>query len=102
MSIRQTVGDVYKGMKLCIALLLTSALAAHASYDGSPEERADWIEFCAGQLKDHGANDRSVRKYCTCMSEIVDTSDKRRLYEWERMFPPAHAMCSKKANARWS
>jgi hypothetical protein len=81
---------------ICL-LLLVFALPALADYDGSPAERAKWIEFCIGSLKDTGESEHARRVYCRCMSDVVDTADFRRLYEWERMFPPAHLGCFKKA-----
>ena len=76
------------------ALFLSiSSTAAVADYDGSPQEKAKWVEFCVNSL--NSGKDRPGARliYCQCMSEVVDTADFRRLYEWERMFPPAHQSC---------
>lgn len=85
-------------MKSLAAILsLALALPAFAAYDGPSAEKAKWVAFCVDDLKDTGEKVRARGVYCHCMSEIVDTADYRRLYEWERMFPPAHLACYKKA-----
>jgi hypothetical protein len=85
-------------MKLFLALLLFAfTLPTLAEYDGPPAEKAKWIAFCVNGLKDTGEKESARRVYCRCMSDYVDTADYRRLYEWERMFPPAHLGCYKNA-----
>lgn len=85
-------------MKSLAALLLVlSTLPAFATYDGPPAEKAKWVAFCVDGLKDTGEKEKARGVYCRCMSEYVDTADYRRLYEWERMFPPVHLACYKKA-----
>ncbi len=79
------------------ALLLLLALPARAEYDGSPAAKAKWISFCVESLKDTKEKEPARRVYCRCMSEVVDTADFRRVYEWERIFPPAHLSCFEKA-----
>lgn len=77
---------------LAVTLLLALAVPTLADYDGTPAERAKWVEFCVNSLSNkEQPGDRRV--YCRCMSEIVDTADLRRPYEWERIFPPAHQSC---------
>lgn len=83
-----------------LLLLLVFALPARADDGGSPAKRAKWIEFCVGKLKDTRESTHARRFYCRCMSEVVDTADFRRLYEWERMFPPAHRNCFDRARFR--
>jgi len=82
------------------ALLLALALPAHAEYDGSPAEKAKWVAFCVAKLEKERKSHSARRVYCRCMSEVVDTADFRRLYEWERMFPPAHEACHDEAGFR--
>ena len=84
---------------ICLFLLIL-ALPARADYDGPPAEKAKWVEFCIGKLIDTKESEPARRVYCRCMSEVVDTADFRRLYEWERMFPPAHRNCFDKARFR--
>jgi hypothetical protein len=78
---------------LAVLLLLAFTLPTLAAYDGPPEEKSKWVAFCVVSLKDSGERESARRVYCRCMSEVVDTADYRRLYEWERMFPPAHHGC---------
>jgi hypothetical protein len=88
-------------MKLLPAiLLLFLASPALAAYDGPPAEKAKWISFCVESLKDTKEKEPARRVYCRCMSEVVDTADFRRVYEWERVFPPAHLGCFRKARFR--
>jgi hypothetical protein len=78
---------------LAVFLLLLCTLPAPAAYDGAPDEKEKWVAFCVDGLKDTGERISARRVYCRCMSEVVDTADYRRLYEWEQMFPPAHRGC---------
>ncbi len=88
-------------MKLLAAVLLVaSSLPALAAYNGPPAEKTKWIAFCIDSLKDTKESESTRRVYCRCMSDYVDTADFRRIYEWERMFPPAHLACFKKAGFR--
>lgn len=81
---------------LAVILLLALAAPTLADYDGTPAEKAKWVEFCVNSL--NGKERPGARRiYCRCMSAIVDTADFRRLYEWERIFPPAHRNCFAKA-----
>lgn len=76
------------------ALLLLFTLPA---YDGPPAEKAKWVAFCVNGLKDTGEKELAHGVYCRRMSDCVDTAGDRRLYEWERMLPPAHLACYKKS-----
>lgn len=84
-------------MQWLAILLLAAATPALAAYDGSPAEQSKWVAFCVGDLKNTKESERARRVYCRCMSEVVDTADFRDLFEWERMFPPAHRACFDKA-----
>jgi hypothetical protein len=90
---------VFSTLRLAALLLFALTATGLAGYDGSPAEKAKWGAFCVNSLNNKerlGAR----RVYCRCMSEIVDTTDFRRLYEWERIFPPAHRNCFDEAGFR--
>lgn len=83
---------VFSIFRLAAVLLLALIASAFAGYDGSPAEKAKWVEFCVNSLSNK-ERPCARRVYCRCMSEIVDTTDFRRPHEWERIFPPAHRNC---------
>jgi len=81
---------------LPIALLLTvTPLAAHAQ---TSAQQKDWIAHCISQISE--TNKSRAEKYCTCMADGADTSEKMRQTDLERSFPPLHRLCFEKAGFR--
>lgn len=71
--------------------LTISAAAADSAAD------AAWIAKCMAQLKEEHADAKSRRAYCACMHGYFEDNEPVRQTEMERMFPPAHLLCHKKA-----
>lgn len=81
---------------LLIALLLTTAtLSANAQQSA---QDTDWIAHCVSQISE--TNKSRAEKYCACMAEGADTSEKLRQTDLERALPPLHRLCFEKAGFR--
>ena len=93
-------------------VIVTAALAMLGAAVGLDSAVAElkpadiaWIDKCvADRVRDRSAGQmlpRSVeltlRKYCTCMQEIVQDNEPFGITELERSYPPAHEMCSQKS-----
>lgn len=84
-------------MRGILLALLLAATALPAGAQMSAQDR-DWIAHCAAQISE--TNKPRAEKYCTCMAESADTSEKLRQTDLERSFPPVHRLCFEKAGFR--
>lgn len=75
----------------CFALVFAGAPAAAQQI----AQDREWLAHCVSQILE--TNKPRARQYCACMEQTVDTSEKLRQTELERMWPPMHQACFKKA-----
>jgi hypothetical protein len=78
-----------------ILLVLASALAGTAAF--GQQMNADdlkWINQCIGDNKG-GASDETIRKYCICMNEKMDSNETKSITQWEKSHPAERAACDK-------
>ncbi|MDP2409027.1 MAG: hypothetical protein Q8M26_01945 [Pseudolabrys sp.] len=80
---------------LILALGLAAAPAAIANTP-SPADIA-WLERCAGQLKRERGDPAVVRRYCACMHQQFENNEPVGQSEMERLYPPMHRHCLRKA-----
>lgn len=60
-----------------------------------------WIDTCVDQRKSSNGQPVKLRKYCTCMQDIVeDNQPFENIAALERVYPPAHEMCWDKAGRK--
>lgn len=81
---------------------LGAALFSSALYAAMPTaaDRA-WIDTCISQRKSSKEAPARLRKYCTCMQQIVeDNQPLENATALERAYPPAHRMCWKDTGGR--
>jgi len=81
---------------------LGAALFSSALYAAMPTaaDRA-WIDTCISQRKSSKEAPARLRKYCTCMQQIVeDNQPFESVTALERTYPPAHQMCWKATGGR--
>jgi len=85
--------------RLLISALFAAALSPLSISMADADSAADaaWLAKCMSQLKEEHSDGKSRRVYCTCMHEYFDDNQPVRQTEMERMFPPAHLLCHKKA-----
>lgn len=76
------------------AAALLFAACTFASAEQAAQNR-DWIAHCVAQISE--TNKPRAKRYCECMAEAVDTSDKLRQTDLERSYPPVHRDCFDKA-----
>jgi hypothetical protein len=81
---------------LPIALLLAAATLPAGAQLGVQEK--EWVAHCVAQISE--TNKSRAEKYCICMAESVDVSEKLRQTDLERSFPPLHRHCFEKAGFR--
>ncbi len=81
---------------LLIVLSLTTATPS-ANAQASAQQKS-WIAHCVSQISE--TNKFRAEKYCTCMADSADTSEKLRQTDLERSFPPLHRLCFEKAGFR--
>ncbi|MEH2510283.1 hypothetical protein V1291_001637 [Nitrobacteraceae bacterium AZCC 1564] len=80
------------GLFACSAPTLAAKLTA--------ADRA-WINTCIDQRKSSKEQPEKLRKYCTCMQEVVeDNQPFENITALERTYPPAHEMCWKEAGRK--
>lgn len=80
---------------LVLALCLAAAPAA-ATAPPSPADIA-WLDRCADQLKRERADQAVVRRYCACMHQQFEDNEPVGQTEMERLYPPMHRHCLRKA-----
>lgn len=60
-----------------------------------------WINTCVDQRKSSKEAPAKLRKYCTCMQDVVDNNEPfENITALERTYPPAHEMCWDKAGRK--
>jgi len=60
-----------------------------------------WIDTCMTQRKMSKEQPKKLRKYCTCMQEVVDDNEPfDSISALEHTYPPAHQMCWKDAGKK--
>lgn len=60
-----------------------------------------WINTCIDQRKSSKEQPAKLRKYCTCMQDVVeDNQPFDDITALERTYPPAHEMCWEKAGRK--
>jgi hypothetical protein len=98
-AMRHTVQSVLGAGALCalaIGALAPPSLAAKLA----AADRA-WINTCIDQRKASKEEPAKLRKYCTCMQDIVeDNQPFENITALERTYPPAHEMCWEKARRK--
>lgn len=92
------ISHYLKNLPIVCALILSLATPTLAA-KLKPDDLA-WIETCAEQRKKEGIRPSALRKYCACMQEIVEDNRPFTVSELEHSYPPAHAMCHRKAGLR--
>lgn len=61
----------------------------------------NWIDTCISQRTAEGNKPAALRKYCTCMQEIVDDNEPfENATALERTYPPMHQLCYKQSGLR--
>jgi hypothetical protein len=56
-----------------------------------------WIDKCIADREIEKLDPVKLRKYCTCMQQIVDDNEPFSVSELEHSYPPAHVMCQDEA-----
>ena len=92
-------------LKITTALGILSAVTFSGSALAAKLTAADraWIDTCISQRKASGEKPAKLRKYCTCMQEVVVVEDNQpfeSITDLERTYPPAHQMCWKDAGRK--
>jgi hypothetical protein len=77
-----------------LALPVVTAVDAHAA-KLSAADRA-WIDTCITQRKETKERPDRLRKYCTCMHDVVDDNRPMTISDLEGTYPPVHEFCVKK------
>lgn len=81
---------------LAIAFAIPPAQAAKL-----PALDKAWTEQCVSLRKASKNLAGTVRNYCVCMQELIGAEQKfETITEMERMYPPAHRSCMRKAGMR--
>ncbi|MBN8962550.1 MAG: hypothetical protein J0H71_15565 [Rhizobiales bacterium] len=86
-----------------IAMLLLAATVAAQNAFAAKLEAAGrtWIDTCIAQRQSSKEKAAKLRKYCTCMREIVDNNEPfENITALERTYPPAHEVCWKDAGRK--
>ncbi|WP_424627672.1 hypothetical protein [Bradyrhizobium sp. SYSU BS000235] len=80
-------------------MLLTCSAPALAAKP-TAADRA-WIKTCIDQRQSSHEVPAKLRKYCTCMQDVVeDNQPFENVTALERTYPPAHEMCWDKAGRK--
>jgi hypothetical protein len=91
------------GSNVTVALGFLSATAFFSPAYSAKLTPADmrWIDTCIAIRKAEAISQSSLRKYCTCMQEIVDDNEPfENATALERTYPPAHRTCRRQAGIR--
>jgi invasion protein IalB len=82
------------------ALVVTSLASPAPAAKLTAADRA-WIDTCMAQRQMSKEQPKKLRKYCTCMQEVVDDNEPfDSISALEHTYPPAHQMCWKDAGRK--
>ena len=85
-------------MKFLLALLLAASASTGSSAGATPTtDDLQWVSRCVAYHTRNGATQRAARTYCVCMHGVIEGNEPLDQTEMERMYPPAHRMCSRRA-----
>jgi len=73
-------------------LALPALSFAHADADD-----VKWIRQCVVDNKDEGQTSATVRSYCTCMNNLMSSSETRTITQWEKTHKKEADACGTKA-----
>lgn len=89
------------GQILIASALFVLAAAAPAGAAKLPELDKAWTDNCVNLRKASHNLPGVVRNYCACMQEMIGAGDRfDSITAMERMYPPAHRSCMRKAGMR--
>ena len=84
--------------RLIGALLVAAcAMNAPAAFAQMNADDLAWINRCISDNKRGGASAEVVRKYCICMNEEMDDSERLSISAWEKKNPEAMKKCDKES-----
>jgi hypothetical protein len=83
---------------LCAGVMVTMDATQAAKL---PALDKTWTDNCVSLRKASKNLPATVRNYCVCMQELIGAGEKfETVTEMERMYPPAHRSCWRKAGMR--
>jgi hypothetical protein len=86
--------------KLAVAslVLLAASFALPMSASAQSADDKAWINKCVNDNKgEAGGTPEVVRKYCTCMVDKMDETERLSVTAWEKKNPGARKACEKEA-----
>lgn len=87
-------------MKVIHAALLVLPTLATLGCAGAAYANADdvkWINQCVADNQDQHQTTRTVRVYCTCMDNLMSSSETRSITQWEKTHVKEQNFCGDKA-----
>lgn len=86
-------GNSSWGAALILLAATTTPVAAAELSAADPA----WIDTCIADRRIEQLDPVKLRKYCTCMQQIVEDNEPFSVSELEHSYPPAHVMCQGEA-----